>query len=150
MKWPNLAGYQKCYGAKTIHETEEIEKLQAYIFISERIVTKTCFKNASISRNKFSFFSAANTSSNLTTSRKEKQDLKKDIQMFSRLYIASQVRGGDIQKLFSHGTRVKADLFSWIKTEVIPGQTEPVARSPVKIWKQEDLLQLCNQNHLYS
>lgn len=144
MKWPNLAGYQKCYGAKTIHETEEIEKLQAYIFISERIVTKTCFKNASISRNKFSFFSAANTSSNLTTSRKEKQDLKKDIQMFSRLYIASQVRGGDIQKLFSHGTRVKADLFSWIKTGVIPGQTEPVARSPVKIWKQEDLLQLCN------
>lgn len=144
MKWPNLAGYQKCYGAKTIHETEEIEKLQAYIFISERIVTKTCFKNASISRNKFSFFSAANTSSNLTTSRKEKQDLKKDIQMFSRLYIASQVRGADIQKLFSHGTRVKADLFSWIKTEVIPGQTEPVARSPVKIWKQEDLLQLCN------
>ena len=144
MKWPNLAGYQKCYGAKTIHETEEIEKLQAYIFISERIVTKTCFKNASNSRNKFSFFSAANTSSNLTTSRKEKQDLKKDIQMFSRLYIASQVRGGDIQKLFSHGTRVKADLFSWIKTEVIPGQTEPVARSPVKIWKQEDLLQLCN------
>lgn len=112
MKWPNLAGYQKCYGAKTIHETEEIEKLQAYIFISERIVTKTCFKNASISRNKFSFFSAANTSSNLTTSRKEKQDLKKDIQMFSRLYIASQVRGADIQKLFSHGTRVKADLFS--------------------------------------
>ena len=35
---------------------------------------------------------------------KKKEDLKEDIQMFSRLYIATQVREGNIQKLFNHET----------------------------------------------
>lgn len=56
--------------------------------------------------------------------------------MFPQLYIATQVRRKDIQELSDHKTRnclplpktgeirdvVKADLLSWIKTEVVPAQ----------------------------
>ena len=58
---------------EAIHEIEEIGKLQADTFISERIVTKTWSE-----KNKF-LFHAANTFLSQTTSRKAKQDLKKGI-----------------------------------------------------------------------
>ena len=64
--------------------------------------------------------------------------------MFSQLYISTQVRGGDIQKLFNHETRkelqslaktgenrggVKADIPLCIKAKVVPTKTKPWAKS---------------------
>ena len=111
---------------KAINETEEIGKVQADILISERALTKISSINAP-----------------------EKQELKKCVQMFFQLYIASEVRRGDIRELFNRYTRkespslaktgeirgrVKVDLLSCINTEVVSAQTKPWAKVAVLEW----------------
>ena len=66
--------------------------------------------------------------------------------MFAQLYIASQVRGRDIQELFNYetrkeptslaktgdiGGRVKADLLSCVKREVVSAHIEPWVKTAV-------------------
>ena len=59
---------------------------------------------APIKKNKLPLFSTENdTRSNRT--KNEKKDLKTDVKMFAQLYIATQVRGGDMEELFSYETR---------------------------------------------
>ena len=89
---------------KDISKIEELGLLQADKFVSERILKKNLPINAPIKKNKFPLFLSANTSSSQTISGTEKQDLKKDVKKFAQLYIATQVKGGDIQDLFNHET----------------------------------------------
>ena len=61
-----------------------------------------------------------------------KKKLKKDVDLFSRLFISAKVRGGDVAEVFRHETRpeppslshkgkirggVKADLLKYMKPE---------------------------------
>ena len=70
----------------------------------------------------------------------------KEIYMFDQLYIASQVRGRNIQEPFNYETRkgptsfaktgdirgrVKADLLSCVKREVVSAHIEPWAKTAV-------------------
>ena len=86
--------------------------------------------------------------------------------MFSRLYIATQVREGGIQKLFNHETsfplskpvkkigRIKYYFLSCIKTET--EQTEPWTKTAVirgvyfskhcKTWNREDFYSYANNS----
>ena len=59
---------------------------------------------APIKKNKLPLFPIENdTRSN--RAKNEKKDLKKDVKMFAQLYIGTQVRGGDMEELFSYETR---------------------------------------------
>ena len=75
-----------------------------------------------------------------------KSNLKKYIQMFRQLYVVSQVRGRNIQEPFNYKTRkgptslakagdirgrVKADLLSCVKREVVSAHIEPWAKTAV-------------------
>ena len=54
-----------------------------------------------IKQNKFSIFTQP-TKSNKSSTKDEITSLKKSCQLFSRLYIACQVRDGDLAEFFSH------------------------------------------------
>jgi len=131
---------------KTVNQIEDLGKEQAQSFMTERLLKKEKEIDAPIKKNKLPLFSSANTSSSQLASKSEKKQLKKDMKMFAQLYIATQVRGGDIQALFCYETRReppslskngeirsgnKADLLPCLRIDADLTTEEPVTQAAV-------------------
>ena len=127
----------------TVNEIERLGKQQFRTFVAERFEIKERPIDDPIKKNKLPLFSTANTASSQRTSRTEKKDLKKDVQMFAQLYIATQVRGGTfkISSILKQGKNhhrwlkgeirggTKSDLLSCLEIEVESSASEPTVNA---------------------
>ena len=130
---------------QTVNQIEDIGTQKVKDFIQERLIDKTKPFDAPIKKNKLKLFSNKGTSSKaLSTAMKKK--LKKDVDLFSRLFISAQVRGGDVAEVFRHETRpeppslsqegkirggVKSDLLKYMKPENPPDTSDSSLRGTV-------------------
>lgn len=119
----------------TINQIEKLGQDQYNTFVEERLIKQTKPITDPIKRNNLSLFS---TPPVREKSRDQQQlsSLKSDCSLFSRLYIASQIRDGDLLEFFKHEnqawppalsqlgklrTGVKSDLVGCLE-ELIPSQ----------------------------
>ena len=58
-----------------------------------------------VKKNNLPLMSFENTSSSQKSTKYEKKMMQNDVKLFAQLYIATQVRGGDMDELFKHETR---------------------------------------------
>ena len=86
---------------ETVKTIEDIGKLQAQTFTKERIKTREKPLDATIKKKQFQHFSTQNTKSQ-SSSQSESKKLRKEVRIFSQLYISTQTRGGDIGEFFSY------------------------------------------------
>ena len=90
---------------KSIKEIQRVGKEQADQFMKGRLVTKAKDIDAPIKKKTNCHYFRLETQSCLKTLVKnEKTELKRDTKLFAQLFIAAQVRGGDVQELFQHET----------------------------------------------
>ena len=90
---------------ETVRKVKKIGKSQLQDFVKERLERREKPILAPIKKNKLTPLFSSEYGSNARTKKNENKDLKKDVRMFAQLYIATQVRGGDMDELFSHETR---------------------------------------------
>ena len=86
----------------------QIEKLgtdRYELYVQERLVEKTKNINKPIKRNKLALFHCPPVQEH-SKSQQHLSLLKNDCSLFSRLYVASQIRDGDMKKLLRMKTRV--------------------------------------------
>jgi hypothetical protein len=89
---------------EVIHTVNHIEKLgqdQYDTFITERLVDQTKPINDPIKRNNLPLFSRPPVREK-SRSQQQISSLKNDCSLFSRLYIASQIRDGNLDEFFAH------------------------------------------------
>ena len=86
----------------TVMQIEQVGKKQYEEFKQTRIVTHTVQLDCPIKKNNFSLFKASTTKGK--SSKAESKELKMHIRLFSQMYIATQVRGGNLEEFFSHET----------------------------------------------
>ena len=91
---------------KTVNEVEELGYRQAKQFTKERLVEKVMQVDDTVKKNNLPFISFENTSSSKKSSKCKKKLMQNDVKLFAQLYIATQVRGGDMNLLFKHKTRI--------------------------------------------
>ena len=87
--------------ADTVRQVEKLGLEQYETYVEERLVNQTVPITDPIKRNKLHLFSRPPVREK---SRKQLQmsSLKNDCSLFSRLYIASQIRHGDLDEFFQH------------------------------------------------
>ena len=85
----------------TINIIEKSGEQQYKQFVEERLVKKEKSLSDPIPRNKHTTFSST-PSKKVSSSQQEIKSLKNSVQLFSQLYIASQVRSGDLNDFFRH------------------------------------------------
>ena len=85
---------------ETLNNVERIGTEQYHKFVKERLKTKKKRIFYTISTNKFSIFRPPVQRS--ISKKNEITTLKKSCQQFSQLYIACQVRDGDLYEIFRH------------------------------------------------
>ena len=85
----------------TVRKIEELGQDQYDTYVSERLVNQTKHIDEPITRNKLPLFCRPAVREK---SRPQQQiaSLKNDCSLFSRLYIASQIREGDLDEFFAH------------------------------------------------
>ena len=88
---------------KTVKTIKEAGKSQRKEFPERRRMKRGISLNDPIKKNKFPTFKSANTKGQ-STSRKESDELRKHIRLFSQMYIPTQTRGWNMDELFSHET----------------------------------------------
>lgn len=86
---------------KTVQDIESFGCKQYTMFVSERLASANVSLSAPLCRNKLPLFSSHLDSKNFK-SKQQVLSLKSDCSLFSRLYIASQSRGGDLDTFFEH------------------------------------------------
>ena len=87
-----------------VESMSQIEKLgtnQYELYVQERLVEKTKNINEPIKRNKVALFRCPPVKEH-SKSQQQLSSLKNDCSLFSRLYVASQIRDGDMEKFFEH------------------------------------------------
>ena len=90
---------------KTVREIEDLGIRQMHTFFKERLENNKKGIDEPVKKNKLPLFSTQNTAHSQSISNNEKKELKNDIKIFAKLYISTQVRGGDMDELFSNETR---------------------------------------------
>ena len=81
---------------------EEIGKRKYEEFKKARVIDVTQKVEDTITKNKLALFKQSNTKGQ--SSKSESKDLKLHIRLFSQLYMPTQIRGGGMDKFFSHET----------------------------------------------
>ena len=84
----------------TVKKIRSIGQQQYKNFVNERLINRTVALQAPIKRNKFDLLSTQPKKSN--PGRLKLGDAKSDCALFSRLYIASQSRDGNLENFFMH------------------------------------------------
>ena len=84
---------------KTVKTIKEAGKSQRKEFPERRGMKKGISLNDPIKKNKFPTFKSSNTKGQ-STSRKESDELKKHIRLFSQMYIPTQTRGWNMDEFF--------------------------------------------------
>ena len=85
----------------TVRKIEKLGQDQYDTYISERLVNQMKHIDDPIPRNNLSLFSQPVVREKSRVHQQIKS-LKSDCSLFSRLYIASQLREGDIEEFFAH------------------------------------------------
>lgn len=88
--------------AKIVFTIQDLGKKQFEEFRKTRIFTKTNAIDTPIKKNNISIFKTPCTKGK--SSKAETKELKMHIRLFSQMYIATQVRGGDLNDFFCHET----------------------------------------------
>ncbi|KAG0721997.1 hypothetical protein GWK47_045289 [Chionoecetes opilio] len=110
--------------ADTVRQMEKLGLEQYETYVEERLVNQTVPITDPIKRNNLHLFSRPPVREK---SRKQLQmsSLKNDCSLFSRLYIASQIRHGDLDEFFQHEnhmgglrTETKSDLMPCLENLV--------------------------------
>ena len=81
---------------------EEIGKRKYKKFKKARIIDVTQNLEDTVTKNRLALFKQSNTKGQ--SSKSDSNDLKLHIRLFSQLYIFTQIRGGNMDKFFSHET----------------------------------------------
>ena len=138
---------------ESIRTAEEIERANSECFITQRLVNRSCSLDAPIKKNKLQLLSSSNRKSNLSV-KSEKKQLQKDVTMFAQMYIATQVRGGDIDELFSHETRKeppalakegnirggnKSDLLQCLEMDKVAVASDPKVEAAAKTRQRNNI-----------
>ena len=82
---------------QTVFDLPQIGHSQYNDFVDKRLVNRTVKLTAPLTRNNLAVFVKRKTTQATTSN-----NLKKDVSLFSRLFIACQVRKGDLPAFFSH------------------------------------------------
>jgi len=98
--------------ASVVNNIFEIGSQQYSDFVQDRLITNRVPIQAPIHRNKFKLFSAASPVRKLAI-KDRLCSLKNDCALFSRLYIASQTRGSDIDTFFAHENQAHPPSLSY-------------------------------------
>ena len=85
----------------SIRQVEKLGTDQHEVYVQERLIAKTKNINEPIPRNKLALFRCPPIREH-TKSKQQLVSLKNDCSLFSRLYIASQIRDGDMEQFFEH------------------------------------------------
>ena len=85
----------------TLNEIEEIGRQQYEVYVTERLSNRTKAITEPIKRNSLPLFSRPSARQK-SKSQQQLSSLKNDCSLFSRLYIASQMREGDLDEFFAH------------------------------------------------
>ena len=86
---------------ESIYAIEKCGEDQYTDFLQQRIVKKTKSVDDPIPKNKFPSFSASGNGSTRPVDN-EKKALRSDLKLFSQLFIATQIRDGDLATFISH------------------------------------------------
>ena len=87
----------------TVRAIEDLGISQHKEFRENRIIKKTKWLHDAITKSKLPLFKSINTRGK-SSSRAESKELKLHVRLFSQMYIASQIRGGDMDRFFSYKT----------------------------------------------
>ena len=87
---------------KTLYEVKDIGKSQYESFVKERLVEQTKSCTESITHNKLTLFKDRKTVLHTPSSTAKLRSAKSDCQLFARLYIGCQNRGGNLDEFFCH------------------------------------------------
>ena len=130
----------------TLHQIEQLGQEQYDTYVSERLIYQTKPITDPIKRNNLPLF---NRPSVRQKSRTELQvsSLKNDCNLFSRLFIASQTRDGDLDVFFAHENQAcppalshmgkirqgtKSDLVKCLEDQITPREND-TASPPVQV-----------------
>jgi hypothetical protein len=125
---------------KTVRKVEAVGQEQYVTFVDERL--SKCVKpiTETLPKNKLPLFSCPTVKSP-SKGKLQLKSLKSDCNLFARLYVACQARGGDVDKFFSHENQAsppslsqggklrigtKADLMHCLEAEITAPE-EPAA-----------------------
>lgn len=87
--------------ASTVQEIEKLGLDQYETYVNDRLINRTTSIEDPIKRNNFQLFKSHQTK--FKSGKHEQMALlKNDCSLFSRLYVASQIRNGDLDKFFMH------------------------------------------------
>lgn len=85
----------------TVHQIEKLGQEQYHTYVSERLVNQAKAITAPVRRNNLPLFSRSPVREKSRT-QLQLSSLKNDCCLFSRLFIASQMRDGDLDDFFAH------------------------------------------------
>ena len=85
----------------TVRQIEKLGQEQYDVYVSERLVSQTKPISDPIKKNNLPLFSRPPVRAK-TKSQQQLTSLKNNCSLFSRLYIASQVRNGNLDEIFKH------------------------------------------------
>src|SRR5258705_211112 len=86
--------------ADTVRQLEKLGLEQYEIYVNERLVNKITPIAGSMKRNNLHMFSRPPVRAK--SNKQLQSSLKNDCTLFSRLFIASQIRNGDLDEFFRH------------------------------------------------
>lgn len=124
-----------------MYKLEEIGGEQYSTFVKERLIERMKPLDDTISKNLLPLFSTPKKCKK-TKAQEMMAEIKSDRYLFSRLYVASQVRDGNLEEFFSHENQScppslsdrgnlrlgkKSDIIHCLEDEVEMEDTDPIA-----------------------
>ena len=87
---------------QTVRKIKLVGRKQYTHYVRDRLISNTISVQALIQRNKLALFGNMSHKPSISKGKQHLNAIKNDCSLFSRLYIASQTRDGDIDEFFCH------------------------------------------------